>query len=217
MAQIPYTSPVFKAEAFNCPFCHAYAEQRWGQPHLIAGGNNHGTSDEFWICRCERCHKFSIWLDGRINYPRSSTTPAPNPDLSDDVKRDYNEACVILNDSPRGATALLRLAIQKLCKGLGETGKNINDDIASLVNKGLPVQVQQALDIVRVVGNNAVHPGLIDLRDDIETATKLFSLVNLIAEVMITQPKHVDELYQTIVPESQRKAIEERNKAASGR
>ena len=106
---------------------------------------------------------------------------------------------------------LLRLAIQKLCKHLGEPGKNINDDIASLVKKGLSPKVQQALDIVRVVGNNAVHPGQIDLRDDMDIAGSLFDLVNLIADVMITQPKQIEQMYQTVVPESQQEAIKKRN------
>ena len=83
--------------------------------------------------------------------------------------------------------------------------------IASLVKKGLPVKIQQALDIVRVIGNNAVHPGQINLKDDTETANKLFDLVNLIADVMITQPKHVEEMFNTVVPENQRQAIEKRD------
>ena len=77
---------------------------------------------------------------------------------------------------------------------------------------GLPVKVQQALDTVRVVGNNAVHPGQLDLRDDIATATSLFGLVNLIAEVLISQPKHVEEMYRSLLPESQRDAIDRRDK-----
>ena len=95
---------------------------------------------------------------------------------------------------------MLRLSIQKLCKFLGGKGKNIDDDIAALVKKGLDPRVQQALDVVRVVGNNAVHPGQLDLRDDHATAEKLFGLVNVIAEIMITQPKHIAELYGGLPP-----------------
>ena len=73
--------------------------------------------------------------------------------------------------------------------------------------------VQMALDAVRAIGNEAVHPGTLDLRDDRDTAIKLFTLVNLIAEQMISTPKHVDKLYKQI-PEHTRKAIEERDKKA---
>ncbi|WP_424033423.1 DUF4145 domain-containing protein [Methylocella sp.] len=49
--------------------------------------------------------------------------------------------------------------MQKLCVELGEKGKNIDDDIANLVKKGLSPELQQALDILRVIGNEAVHHG----------------------------------------------------------
>jgi hypothetical protein len=64
--------------------------------------------------------------------------------------------------------------------------------------------------VVRVIGNNAVHPGQIDLRDDRTTAETLFGLVNLICEKMITEPKHVEAVYERL-PESDRKAIEQRD------
>ena len=108
---------------------------------------------------------------------------------------DYSEAGDIVNASLRGAAALLRLGIQKLCKHLGEPGKNINNDIAALVKKGLDPRVRQMLDVVRVIGNNAVHPGEIDLRDDRVTAERLFVLVNMITDIMISQPKAIQEMY----------------------
>ncbi len=115
--------------------------------------------------------------------------------MPQDIRRDYDEAGSILNLSLRGAAALLRLAIQKLCKELGQPGENINADIAALVANGLHPMLQKALDTVRVVGNDAVHPGQIDLRDDRATAESLFRLVNMIVEKTISEPKHVEALY----------------------
>lgn len=211
MSNIPYIPPTHKSTGFNCPFCNAFAKQDWGAPTRNVSSGGYGADDNFWICRCARCGKFSIWISKKMVYPSAKTAPSPNSDLPDDAKKDYEEARNIANDSPRGAAALLRLSIQKLCNHLGEKGKNINDDIASLVKKGLPAKVQQALDVVRVVGNNAVHPGQIDLNDKPEIANSLFGLVNLIAEIMITQPKHVSDIYQSVIPESQKNAIKERD------
>ncbi|GHE85918.1 hypothetical protein GCM10016455_01520 [Aliiroseovarius zhejiangensis] len=130
--------------------------------------------------------------------------------MPDEIRRDYDEASTILDLSARGAAALIRLGIQKLCKHLGQPGKNINDDIKALVAGGLDPRIQKALDVVRVVGNNAVHPGQIDLKDDRATAESLFRLLDLIVEKMISEPKHVEEVYAAL-PEDARKAIEKRN------
>lgn len=164
------------------------------------------------VSRCYNCDDVSLWIYNRLVWPQKGEGPLPNPDLPEDVQDDYMEASRILDLSPRGAAALLRVGIQKLCKHLGEKGRNIDTDIASLVKKGLDKQVQQALDVVRVIGNNAVHPGQIDLHDDRATAENLFGLVNLIAEIMISRPKHVDEMYAKI-PQGALDAIARRDKA----
>ena len=209
--KILYVPPSFKVSAFNCPYCHSYANQRWGHPDRVVETSNYGNAQGFAIARCDRCKEFSVWIKEQLIYPPSLTAPDPNEDLPEDVKADFEEARQIAVQSPRGAAALLRLVLQKMCEHLGESGKNLNDDIASLVRKGLSPKIQQALDTVRVVGNNAVHPGQIDIRDDIDTANGLFSLVNLIAEVLITQPKHVETMYSSLVPEPQKEAIKKRD------
>ncbi len=165
------------------------------------------------ISKCYNCNDIAIWIGSTLAWPVRGDAPAPNPDLPEEVRLDYDEAGRILQLSPRGSAALLRLAIQKLCKELGEKGKNIDHDIASLVKKGLDVRIQRALDIVRVVGNESVHPGRLDMRDNIGTAEKLFALVNLIADAMISQPKHIAELYGAL-PEAKRDAIEKRDAPA---
>ena len=144
-------------------------------------------------------------------YPFGGAAPLPNPDMPDDVKQDYEEARSILSISPRGAAALLRLAVQRLCKHLGEPGENINNDIRSLVQKGLPVQLQKALDSLRVAGNNAVHPGQLDIYDNADVATRLFGLLNVIVDNQITQPKAISELYDVTVPAPLQQAIASRD------
>ncbi len=128
-------------------------------------------------------------------YPSFAGVDSPNQDLGEDIRDDYQEAAEILQRSPRGAAALLRLAIQKLCIQLGEDGENLNTDIGNLVARGLPEKVQESLDALRVIGNEAVHPGEMDLRDDMEIASSLFKLVNFIAEKLITEPKEIEEIY----------------------
>ena len=86
--------------------------------------------------------------------------------------------------------------MQKLMPFLEEKGENLHDDIASLVKKGLEPEIQQALDVVRVIGNNAVHPGLIDLKDDKATAIRLFELLNIVIERRIATPKRIKAIFE---------------------
>jgi hypothetical protein len=130
--------------------------------------------------------------------------------LPEDIKDDYNEAASISNFSPRAAAALLRLCIQKICILLGEQGKDLNTDIGNLVSKGLQSDVQKALDYVRVIGNSAVHPGNIDLKDDRETVNMLFKLVNMIATKMISDLKEIDALYSKL-PDDKLEYIRQRD------
>jgi hypothetical protein len=162
------------------------------------------------VSQCYNCNKVAIWIGDQMLWPAGNDAPTPNPDLPDDIMMDYVEAGQIIKSSPRGAAALLRLCVQKLCKHLGEPGKNINTDIASLVRKGLDARVQKMLDTLRVFGNSAVHPGELDIKDDRPTADRLFVLVNMIADIMISQPKAIAEMYGKIGT-GQISAIEKRD------
>ena len=170
------------------------------------------------LSQCYNCGNHAVWRKDSLLYPTLKEGALPNQDLDKDIIQDFEEARGIVNDSPRGAAALLRLCIQKLCKQLGEKGKNIdiNNDIASLVSKGLDPLIVKTLDIVRVIGNEAVHPGVIDLKDDRDTALKLFVLVNSIADQMITHPKNIKKMYNDISPEK-RAAAEKRNEKAQNK
>jgi hypothetical protein len=166
---------------------------------------------DLWVCKCVRCNNVSVWYREKTLYPSSSSAPFPHDDLPSDLRADYEEARTIVSASPRGAAALLRLVIQKLMPHLGEAGKDINTDIGNLVKKGLPIELQQALDTVRVVGNECVHPGTMDLTDTPEVAHALFGLVNFIVDDRIGQPKKRAALYASLPP-GKLKGIADRDK-----
>lgn len=205
-----YVAPQLDLRAFNCPHCGAFAAMNWYDlrtPHSVTAGK---------IAKCHHCRADSFWLDGtegypiKMMYPEAMTAPLPNQDMPEDCKLDYLEAREIANSSPRGAAALLRLSIQKLVIHLGGSGDRLHESIGELVRGGMPAQIQQALDIVRVIGNNAVHPGEINVEDRAEVVDTLFGLVNLIVDNRITQRRIVEELFHGL-PEGARVAISRRD------
>lgn len=162
------------------------------------------------VATCQSCGNSSLWWDGICVFPEI-TYKLPSEDMPHSVKSLYLEASNIYNKSPRAACALLRLAVERLCNELGETGK-IDTMIGNLVKKGLPTIVQKALDAVRVIGNKAVHPGQIAFDvDDKSTAETLMKLLNLITERLITEPKEIEGIFNSL-PQSVKDSIEKRDK-----
>ena len=211
--------PKLWGDSFICPHCSAFASQDWFEVaryvrtekrDFLYDVDLYQNFGEWKMAVCAGCGEPSVWNGDRMVYPSTGNAPPPHPDIPDEVASIYLEAKEVSGQSPRAAAALLRLALQELCKELGGKGKNINDDIATFVKNGMPVEVQKALDVVRVVGNNAVHPGEINLNDTPEITGKLFGLINFIVEDRITRPRELESLYE-IIPESQREAIKKRD------
>lgn len=199
-----FITPKFHETAFTCPYCSVFAVQHWhnmfpsGKFITANAQPPTATFGRIDITECEHCHKNSLWVAGNLLIPASSSIPPASDDMPEKVSEFYKEAITVFNTSPRSAAALLRLALQILLEELGESGTNINNDIANLVKKGLPTIVQKAADTVRALGNQAVHPGTIDFDDNSDTASALFSIINLIVRYMITEPKKIDSIYETL-------------------
>lgn len=226
---IVYPQPKFQAPSFQCPHCGAHAQMDWAQLH-IRDDDPYEPTPSYVRTRlhqsiCFSCKQPALWRQdvddifgtevakesGKLLHPQSLSSPLPHADLPSSCRADYDEARQIAEQSPRGAAALLRLCIQKICTELGRPETKIDQAIKALVAQGLPVQLQQALDTVRVIGNEAVHPGEMSARDHAEQVHILFSLVNIIVEQMITQPKKIAEIYGKL-PQSKRDGITERDR-----
>ncbi|MFZ2219553.1 MAG: DUF4145 domain-containing protein [Rhodoferax sp.] len=202
-----YYPPEDQVKQFHCIHCGVFSKQNWNVLYFY---HQNLTASPITYCDCEHCGKLTYWYESRMIIPAEAPVSPPHVDMPESVIGEYQEARSIFARSPRAAVALLRLAIQKLMPELGEKGENINADIKSLVAKGLPVQVQQAFDFCRVVGNNAVHPGEINLNDTPEMGQHLFNMLNFIIEDRITRPKQIAELYSKL-PEPARTAVQRRD------
>jgi hypothetical protein len=203
-------APLFLSDGFHCPHCNTWSQQEWfflTHERYIPPHGEMGRVAAFYIAQCQKhtCKKISIWLStdnntGNMVYPGKTTAPLPIDNMPEDVKLIYEEARQIFDESPRAAAGLLRLSIQVLMPHLSESTKNLNDAIGNLVKKGLPIIIQQALDSLRVIGNNAVHPGQIELNDDRDTALVLFYLLNTIIDRTIVQERRINEVYEKLPP-----------------
>ena len=126
-------------------------------------------------------------------FPDVSQYEPANDDMPDNVKRIYDEAAAVANKSPRAAAALLRLALQELCKSLKCKGDNLQKQIERLA-ESTPVSsdVIKAANIVRLVGNDAVHPdrvGDVDIENAPDVVNALFEFINWVAKEAISDPK----------------------------
>lgn len=201
--------PIGQTAPFICPYpnCRVYAQHSWGMIQSLiaytgtggAVGRTYAGSDKIAFAFCTSCRQESIFVNGQLVHPLQSAAPPPSTDMPADLIIDFEEARQILPQSPRGAAALLRLVVQKLLPHIGATKADINSGIKELVEGGvINAQLQQALDSVRVVGNEAVHPGTMDLKDDEVTALALFNLVNFIVQKAITEPNEVAAIYNSL-------------------
>ncbi|PEE23012.1 hypothetical protein CON95_12610 [Bacillus toyonensis] len=155
---------------------------------------------ELGISVCSICKQYVLWRDGNIIYPNKHGVDDPNPDMPEAVSVLYNEARSIVQLSPKSACALLRLGLEKLLVHLKCPEKNnIYNNIKLLKERdNINDVVFDALNAVRLVGNNAVHPGKINIDDDPKIAGTLFWLLNFIVEELISKPAKVSEFKKSL-------------------
>lgn len=202
--------PKFEANSFHCPhsYCGVYANQYWSSLIGHRGGGVLQTNAKISVC--SHCKRMSYWIDGKLIYPASGVFEPHHEDFPEDMIGIYNEAGAVLPISPRASAALARLVIQKLMIHLGLPGKNVNSDIQTLIDdRKIPQDVQMALDICRITGNNAVHPGEIDFDESPEIPCSLLSLLNYIVEECISRPLKIKRLYAKM-PENALNGVEMR-------
>jgi hypothetical protein len=204
-------SPQPNRPRFVCPTCDAFAAQKIFSA-LFAGGQQFQVQFRGWtVTICESCSNPALWRGFHMEWPVRAVGPAAHADMPDQARAIFDEARQVGNASPRAAAALLRVCVEILVDELEPGSGTLNAKVGNLVRRGLPEQVQQAMDTLRVFGNEAgAHVGEIDLSDDRETVDALFQILNMVVEDVITRRQQLDALYSRI-PESKREGIARRD------
>lgn len=213
-----FIEPEYKKGGFTCFKCGTYSNHDWNSTNVNYTRGTFGSyvqGDDLRklsICRCQQCGFVSYWMLNKLLWPLQSNVDLPLDEMPEDVKELYDEARNIFYLSPKGACAILRLGLQKLCNRLAEHPEDgkIDDAIKYLVANGLPSTLQKSMDAIRVIGNEAVHPGQINVDDNKEIASALFKLMNIIVEKMVIEPKEIADIYN-ILPQSKIDGINNRD------
>lgn len=130
-----------------CPRCNrAIIALARGEPALEAQGRS----------------VFHIYRDSEpvLVWPRASSRAPVPPQVPSEFAEDYEEACLVLADSPKASAALSRRCLQHILREkAGVQCKNLFDEIQEVLDKkSLPSDLADSIDSIRNVGNFAAHP-----------------------------------------------------------
>jgi Domain of unknown function (DUF4145) len=205
-----YVPPDPDALAFTCPFCKVLAQmaQLDMYSRLMSGGFS--PLPKLRVSQCQVCKKETVWWEEVMIRPSHGDLPPPHEEMPSDIAEIYLEAASISSQSPRAASAVLRLAMEALLRQAGRTEDSLNNMIGALAASGLASDVVKAMDVVRVHGNSSIHAGQIDAGDTSATVATLAELLNFVIDQYIAQPKRIAAMYAAI-PTTIRDAAEKRN------
>lgn len=160
----------------KCPHCLV---------EIFSNPKNHHLGKDIdgeWFAEvilCPSCHRFIISLGmGELNMkspvvsfskwskfpvlirPKGGARPPCPIEVPKTLCSDYEEACLVLYDSPKASAALSRRCLQHLLRDFAHVKpSNLADEIQELIDrKNLPSQIIDAIDAVRNIGNFAAHP-----------------------------------------------------------
>ena len=182
----------------------------------IKNHENYTVHEIFSFQKCNNCYRLIIWseiskkqrdpiipsLMSKIQseikmiYPKFSSSPIPNEDISGDYLIIYNEAAQIFEDSPKAAAALLRTILEKFLRNKFNLENKFLGEILKekSVNQELGEKITNFLKKLKNIGNNAAHSSrMIYDDDDKEDVKKLFTGINIVFDRLITQEKIIDE------------------------
>ena len=165
----------------QCPHCQTAFHPQMVITELGPVGRIDGKSCHWTVvrCVCPECGKPVLFLEekretpmdnpirvtvarfGKMSmiFPRGAGRPPAPPEVPAPIASDYNEACLVLGDSPKASAALSRRCLQHLLRECGVSSKrDLSQAIDDALAAPLPAHISDNLDAIRNIGNFSAHP-----------------------------------------------------------
>lgn len=174
---------------------------------------------ELSFIRCPNCGEYTISAKGKGSAvddvdvtirPKSIAYKFPDY-IPQAIRSDYEEACSIINLSPKASATLSRRCLQGMIRDFFQVSKaNLFEEINAIKDK-IPTEQWAVLDGLRRIGNIGAHMERdINLIVDIEPgeAQKLIKLIELLLQQWYIERHNQQELYADIIGIDQAKQQE---------
>lgn len=162
----------------KCPHCLVEYYREFNYSYI--GEDNDGNwGIRYAKCPNPKCNKIIVtlinasWYKSSKGYPAIDSihteslvrpkTMSRNPlplEVPQEYKKDYEEACLVLNDSPKASSALSRRCLQKLLREeAGVKPSDLSSEIQEVIDSNkLPTILVESIDAIRNIGNFVAHP-----------------------------------------------------------
>lgn len=207
---------------FKCPYCSEVmpvtkdttsqfklAYEGFDQGPYMNGGYYHSTCNVIFF-KCPSCGEYTISIQGMGDMvqdvdvkvkPQSTAIQFPDY-IPKAIRQDYEEACSIVDLSPKASATLSRRCLQGMIRDFFEIEEtNLAKAIQALEGK-IPAPQWRVIDGVRRIGNIGAHMEKdINLIVDIEPneAQKLIKLIEHLLEPWYINRHEQELLYADII------------------
>lgn len=151
----------------KCPHCLVEMYPNTAQMQVGTDINGGWTMH---MSQCPNCSKNSYTLNchnmhgnlkySALVYPKAiNRNPVPN-EVPFNLTTYYNQACLVLQDSPMASAAISRRCLQHILRDtLKVKHSDLTNEIQEVIDKSLlPSDLLESIDAIRNIGNFASHP-----------------------------------------------------------
>jgi len=221
------------ASPWTCPYCNRPCTIGTDDVRVISEAKyiskeygNYQSDTTIIVCPNDKCRKQTISLDisqlnqqtGNISkrlhswqlLPESEAKPFPEY-IPQQLREDYNEACLIKHKSPKASATLSRRCLQGMIRDFWKIKKSrLIDEIEGIKTK-VDGTVWKAIDSVRHVGNIGAHMEkdvnlIIDV-DSEEAGLLIWLIENLFEEWYVARHDRAAKMGAIVNIAEQKKAL----------